>query len=126
MSGASRRAPRARHKICHVLGGRFNLPHAQTHAVILPHVTAFNVAAASGAETRIAAALGSPGALDGLDRLYKAIDAPRSLASLGFSEDQIPEAVSLIMPHLPPSNPRPVDASGLERLQHAAWNPQRP
>ncbi|MEE9095953.1 iron-containing alcohol dehydrogenase [Pseudarthrobacter phenanthrenivorans] len=49
------------HKICHVLGGRFNLPHAQTHAVILPHVTAFNLAAASGAETRIAAALGSQG-----------------------------------------------------------------
>ncbi|CAM5269213.1 hypothetical protein SALBM311S_12509 [Streptomyces alboniger] len=24
------------HKICHVLGGMFNLPHAQTHAVVLP------------------------------------------------------------------------------------------
>ena len=24
------------HKICHVLGGMFNLPHAETHAVVLP------------------------------------------------------------------------------------------
>jgi maleylacetate reductase len=31
------------HKLCHVLGGSFNLPHAETHAVILPHATAFNL-----------------------------------------------------------------------------------
>ena len=30
------------HKICHVLGGTFDLPHAETHAVVLPYVLAFN------------------------------------------------------------------------------------
>jgi maleylacetate reductase len=114
------------HKICHVLGGRFNLQHAQTHAVMLPHVTAFNVAATPAVVTRLATALGSSGALAGLARLYKTIDAPRSLAGIGFSEDEIPEAVNLIMPHLPPSNPRRVDAADLERLLDSAWKGKTP
>ena len=25
------------HKLCHTLGGSFNLPHAETHTVVLPH-----------------------------------------------------------------------------------------
>ncbi|WP_310437502.1 iron-containing alcohol dehydrogenase [Streptomyces sp. 3330] len=31
-----------RHKTCHVLGDMFSLPHAQTHAVVLPHVLALH------------------------------------------------------------------------------------
>ena len=30
------------HKLCHALGGTLNLPHAQTHTVVLPHALAFN------------------------------------------------------------------------------------
>ncbi len=48
------------HKICHVLGGAYNLPHAQTHAVVLPYVLAFNGPAAPEAERRIATALDAP------------------------------------------------------------------
>lgn len=114
------------HKICHVLGGRYNLPHAQTHAVMLPQVTAFNVAAAPAVEARIAAALGSADALAGLASLYKTLDAPRSLARLGFSEEQIPEAAKLIMPHVPPSNPRSTVAADLERLLNSAWKGKTP
>ena len=47
------------HKICHVLGGKYNLPHAQTHATVLPYVLAFNGPAAPDAERRIAAAFGA-------------------------------------------------------------------
>ena len=53
------------HKICHVLGGMFNLPHAQTHAVVFPHVLAFNVDNAPQAERRIAAAFGANTAVGG-------------------------------------------------------------
>ena len=114
------------HKICHVLGGTFNLPHAQTHAVILPHVTALNVAAAPEAAARIAAALESAGAVTGLQRLYKSLDAPRTLRELGLRENHITEAVDLILPHVPPSNPRSIDAADLERLLHAAWKENTP
>ncbi len=33
------------HKICHVLGGMFDLPHAETHAIVLPYVLALNAPA---------------------------------------------------------------------------------
>jgi len=54
------------HKICHVLGETFNLPHAQTHATVLPYVLVFNAPAAPAAAARIAAALGTDDALQGL------------------------------------------------------------
>ncbi len=34
------------HKLCHTLGGSFNLPHAETHTIVLPHALAYNAAAA--------------------------------------------------------------------------------
>jgi maleylacetate reductase len=108
------------HKICHVLGGAYNLPHAQTHATVLPYVVAFNAPAAPDAEQRIAAAFGAASAVDGLDRLRTILDAPRALKDYGFREEDITEAVHLILPAVPPSNPRPVTAENLEALLRAA------
>lgn len=108
------------HKICHVLGGAYNLPHAQTHATVLPYVLAFNAPAAPEAERRIAAAFGSDTAVEGLDTLRATLDAPRALKDYGFDEASIPEAVELILPFVPDSNPRPVTAPDLEALLHGA------
>jgi maleylacetate reductase len=109
------------HKICHVLGGAYNLPHAQTHATVVPYVLGFNAPFAPHAEKRMAAAFGAASAVDGLDRLRTALEAPRALQDYGFREVDIPEAVQLILPALPPSNPRPVTAENLEALLRAAW-----
>src|SRR5699024_100687 len=68
------------HKICHVLGGTFDLPHAQTHATVLPYVLAFNMEAAPEARDRIARALGADDALDGLQQLRKELNAPSRLS----------------------------------------------
>ncbi len=57
------------HKLCHVLGGTFNMPHAETHTVILPHATAHNAKGSADAMTRIARALGAADAADGLHDL---------------------------------------------------------
>ena len=115
------------HKICHVLGGKYNLPHAQTHATVLPYVLALNGPAAPDAERRIATALSSAGfgadsALDGLVALKRELNAPHALANYGFTEDSIPEAAAAILPSVPPSNPRPVTAADLEVLLRAAWS----
>jgi maleylacetate reductase len=110
------------HKICHVLGGKYNLPHAQTHATVLPYVLAFNGPAAPAAEARIRASLSSDSALDGLQRLRAALDAPRALADYGFAAADIPAAAAAILPAVPPDNPRPVTAADLETLLHAAWS----
>jgi maleylacetate reductase len=109
------------HKICHVLGGAYNLPHAQTHATVLPYVLAFNGPAAPKAERRIAAAFGTNRAIDGLQDLRRELRAPHALRDYGFTEDAIPAAADAILPAVPPSNPRPVTAADLRRLLRAAW-----
>ncbi|MFF4249580.1 maleylacetate reductase, partial [Streptomyces sp. NPDC001663] len=100
------------HKICHVLGGMFNLPHAQTHAVVLPHVLAFNAPHAPEAEARIAQAFGTvfptDGASAGLAALRLALDAPRALRDYGMPEDGIARALGPIMKAIPANNPTPV------------------
>jgi maleylacetate reductase len=119
------------HKICHVLGGKYNLPHAQTHATVLPYVLAFNGPAAPDAERRIATAFqgtapGADSALDGLVALKEELNAPRALADYGFTEDSIAEAAEAILPSVPPSNPRQVTAEDLRTLLRAAWSGSDP
>lgn len=110
------------HKICHVLGGAYDLPHAQTHAIVLPHVLAFNASSAPEAAQRIAAALDSDDAVRGLESLRRDVDAPIALREIGLAEANLVEAVELIMPVIPPSNPRPVTEEALYTLLRNAWS----
>ena len=114
------------HKICHVLGGMFDLPHAQTHAVVLPHVLAFNAPAAPEAERRIAEAFGSGTALGGLARLRAEVNAPSSLRDHGLPEEALPAAAEAVLGAVPAGNPRPVTADGLTALLRAAWEGAEP
>lgn len=109
------------HKIAHVLGGRYNLPHAPTHAVILPHVLALNVSGSPEAERRLSQAFGASSAVEGLAALRTAVDAPRALRDYGLREDQIADAAAAILPVVPESNPVPVTTETLEQLLHDAW-----
>jgi maleylacetate reductase len=109
------------HKICHVLGGAYNMPHAQTHATVLPYVLAFNTPYAPDAQARIAGAFGTDDAVSGLNALRETLNAPKALKDHGLAEEDIPEAVRLILPAIPASNPRQVTASNLEELLRAAW-----
>ncbi|MET7996381.1 maleylacetate reductase [Amycolatopsis sp. NPDC005232] len=108
------------HKICHALGGAFNLPHAETHAAVLPHVLAFNLAAAPDAGRAIAGALGADDAVAGLQALYRQVGAVADLRSVGFPLDRLDEAVTAVCELLPIPNPRPVDAGAVERILRAA------
>ena len=109
------------HKICHVLGGTWNMPHAQVHAILLPYVLAFNAPQAPDAAARIAGAFGSEDAVTGLNRLRAAVGAPEALKDYGFAEKNIPEAVELILPLIPASNPRQATSANLTELLEAAW-----
>jgi alcohol dehydrogenase class IV len=117
------------HKICHALGGAFNLPHAQTHAIVLPEVLAFNAPAAPDAASRIGRALGAshPDGNDKTDPVaaLRALSAdlgiPRGLRELGLREDQIEEIVELVAPAVPVDNPRRADPAALREIIHAAW-----
>ena len=111
------------HKICHVLGGMFNLPHAQTHAVVLPYVLAFNAPFADDARRRIAAAFDAEDAVAGLQRLRDELDAPRALRDLGrtLPEGGIAAAAEAVLAAVPPGNPRPVTLENITELLEAAW-----
>jgi maleylacetate reductase len=109
------------HKICHVLGGTWNLPHADTHAVVLPHVVAFNAPVASAAISRIGAALDNADGLAGLLDLYDELEAPASLCELGLAQSALPEAAALVAEVAPRDNPRPVSVRSMEDLLRSAW-----
>jgi maleylacetate reductase len=114
------------HKICHVLGGTFDLPHADTHAVVLPHVLAFNAPAAPDAAGRVADAMEADGAVAGLLALSGDLDAPRSLRDLGMPEDGIATATEQIVAAAPADNPRPVTSEAITALLHRAWAGEPP
>ena len=80
------------HKLCHTLGGMFDLPHAQTHAVVLPHALAFNEAAVPGLLSPIAEKLGSDTAGSGLFAFSQSIGEPLTLEELGMPRDGIEDA----------------------------------
>ncbi|MGB7794899.1 MAG: maleylacetate reductase [Pseudonocardiaceae bacterium] len=107
------------HKICHVLGGTYNLPHAGTHSAVLPFVTAYNAPAAPAAMLRAARALGAQDPARALWELAERIGAPTSLAQVGFDPGRIPEAARLVV-ETPPANPRPVDRAAVDELLRAA------
>jgi alcohol dehydrogenase class IV len=114
------------HKICHVLGGMFGLPHAETHAVVLPHVLAVNAPAVPEREGRMARAFRADTALSGLLVLRDETGAPRSLRELGLALDDVPTAVQPVLAAAPPSNPVPVTADVVEALLRAAWEGKEP
>ncbi|MCD9199083.1 maleylacetate reductase [Aeromicrobium wangtongii] len=114
------------HKICHVLGGMFDLPHAQTHAVVLPHVLAFNVPAAPEAAERIASAFGSATAVAGLATLRDRIDAPTALRDYGMPEDGIEQAARAVVEAAPKDNPTDVTVENITTLLQAAWEGAEP
>ncbi len=114
------------HKVCHVLGGMFDLPHAQTHAVVLPHVLAFNAPDAPDAERRIARAFEAPSAVQGLDRLRARLRPPRALRDLGMPEDGIAPAADAVVAAAPAGNPRTVSLENITALLRAAWEGAEP
>jgi len=115
------------HKICYALGGAFNLPHAQTHAIVLPEVLAFNAPAAPDAARRIGRALAAGGSgndtdpVGALRALSAGLGIPRGLRELGLREDQIDVIVELVAPAVPVDNPRRADRAALREIIHAAW-----
>jgi maleylacetate reductase len=113
------------HKLCHVLGGSFDLPHALTHAIVLPHVAAYNTAAAPEAMRRVARALGQADAALGLYDLARRLKLPKGLADIGLPQEGIARAADIASRN-PYANPRLVDRAALHDLIGRAWDGHQP
>jgi alcohol dehydrogenase class IV len=115
------------HKLCHTLGGSFDLAHAETHTVVLPHATAFNAPAAPSAMAAIARALGRADvdAAAGLYALAGEVGAHRALKDLGMPEAGIGRAADLALAS-PYWNPRPLERGAVRDLLARAWAGEPP
>jgi maleylacetate reductase len=113
------------HKLCHVLGGSFNMPHAETHTVILPHATAYNAVGADQAMARIVGALGSASAAGGLFDLAQRLGAPLTLKELGLAEEALDKAADIAVAN-PYPNPRPLERAAIRQLLDDAFHGRRP
>jgi maleylacetate reductase len=109
------------HKLCHVLGGSLDLPHAETHAVVLPHVAAYNLPAVPAARAALGRALDTDDPAAALAALADTLGPPRGLSELGVTVDDLPAVVAEVLAN-PYSNPRPVTPEDLEQIVHAAWS----
>ena len=113
------------HKLCHTLGGTFNLPHAQVHAVILPQAVAFNREAAGDAMRLAAQALGVEDAAQGVYDLAVRLGAPTALKDIGMPPDGLDRAAKLAT-ESPYPNPRPIEYAGVRELLENAYHGIRP
>ncbi|WP_439498176.1 maleylacetate reductase [Bosea sp. (in: a-proteobacteria)] len=113
------------HKLCHTLGGSFDLPHAETHTIVLPHALAYNAPAAPQAMARIAAALGSEDALSGLDDLLERLQVKRGLKQIGMPAQGVDRAADLAIAN-PYWNPRAIERAPLREVIRRAYAGEPP
>lgn len=107
------------HKLCHVLGGTFDLPHAATHAVMLPHVAAFTLQTEPQAREALARALANPSPVRALTDLGRQLGTPRSLAELGVTDSDLETVVEQVTSHTYSAR-HPVTGESLRKLLTSA------
>ncbi|AJY48901.1 MAG: maleylacetate reductase [Alcanivoracaceae bacterium] len=112
------------HKLCHTLGGSFDLPHAETHAIMLPHTVAYNARAAADvlapAPELFGGELGT-----GLHDFARSLGAPLALKELGLAESDLDRAADLAV-KTPYWNPQPVERDAVRELLQRAWSGANP
>ncbi len=113
------------HKLCHVLGGSFDLPHAETHTVVLPQALAYNAPAVPDAMAQLRRAMNTETPAAALFDLAQQMGAETSLKALGMPEDGIEKAVSITLEN-PYWNPRELSAAPIAATLEAAWRGDRP
>lgn len=113
------------HKLCHTLGGSFNLPHAELHTIILPHALAYNASAAPNAMEKITRALHASNAAQGIFDLAHANGAKVALQDIGMQAEDLDRACDLALQNQYP-NPRPLERAVLRQLLQDAFDGRRP
>ncbi len=113
------------HKLAHVLGGSFNLPHAESHTALLPFSIAYNEPALNGQLDTARHALRTDNLAQAIFDLAKTLGAPTSLAEVGMPADGIDAATEIAISQ-PYSNPRPLSREGIRALLDDAYHGRRP
>ena len=113
------------HKLCHTLGGSFDLPHAETHAIVLPHSIHYNEQAVANLLAPVRAIFAGSTAGVALWEFAKSLDAPMALRDLGLQEADLDRATDIALSK-PYWNPREITADGIRALLQNAWSGDAP
>ena len=110
------------HKICHVLGGSLNLPHAETHTVVLPHALSYNAPMVPQAMIQLAESLpeSNGDAIHGINMLLAKLKVKRGLKEFGMKEEDIDKATEIAISN-PYWNPREIESGPLRELIRRCW-----
>lgn len=110
------------HKLCHTLGGSFNLPHAETHTAVLPHAIAYNAPNIPDAMQKLADALPDAhgDAIHGLNVLLQKLKVKTGLKEFGMKEADIDKAADIAVSN-PYWNPRPIERDPIRELIRRVW-----
>ncbi|KAF7590466.1 hypothetical protein BBP40_002810 [Aspergillus hancockii] len=110
------------HKLCHTLGGSFNLPHAETHTAVLPHAISYNAPKIPGAMKKLAEALpeSNGDAIQGLNILLTKLKVKRGLKYFGMKEEDIDKVADIAVSN-PYWNPREIERAPIRELIRRVW-----
>ncbi len=120
------------HAIGHVVGGRFQLQHGVSHAILLAPIARRYVPLLGDDVTTVLQAFGydgtesvaSPGELiaTALERLHACLPLPKRLRELGLTEADIPViAESTLEQHMLDNVPRPTPLVEIQQILEEAW-----
>lgn len=110
------------HKLCHTLGGSFNMPHAETHTIILPHALSYNSPKIPVVMERLAAVLpeSDGDSIKGLNVLLSKLKVTRGLKEFGLKEDDLNKAADIAVSNAY-WNPREIERTPIRELLRRAW-----
>ncbi|KAK2822988.1 hypothetical protein FQN49_007580 [Arthroderma sp. PD_2] len=110
------------HKLCHALGGSFNLSHAETHTAVLPHAIAYNSPNIPESMATLAEVLpGSEGdAIRGLNVLLGKLQVKRGAKEFGMKEEDIDQAAEIAVKNAY-WNPREIQKEPVRELIRRVW-----
>lgn len=110
------------HKLCHTLGGSFNLPHAETHTAVLPHAISYNAPNIPETLKQLADTLpdSNGDAIHGLNVLLSKLQVKRGVKEFGMKEDDIDKAADIALSNAY-WNPRPLERAPIRELIRRIW-----
>ncbi|KAL1891981.1 hypothetical protein Sste5346_007325 [Sporothrix stenoceras] len=110
------------HKLCHVLGGSFNLPHGETHTAVLPHSLSYVAPRIGGVMEKLADILpeSDGDAMKGLNGLLSKLPVKLALRDYGFKEEDIDKAADIALSQ-PYWSPRPLEREAIREVIRRIW-----
>lgn len=114
------------HRLCHALGGRCRLVHAEVHALLLPYTVAADETLTADGRRRLARALGADEPVAGLRALADEVGLSDSLAAIGTPADQLDTVAADAAAGVPGGHPRAGDQSWFRALLDDAYTGRPP